>query len=229
MNGSVAVRGIDPRALRSNFRPVAVRKGVPRWWYAWKRGLDVVLSAVLLILLSPLLLAVAIAVKLSSPGPAFFSQERVGKHGRHFRMYKFRTMVDGAHLLHDHVFYLNECDGPALKIPSDPRLHGLGAFLRRSSLDELPQLWNVLKGDMSLVGPRPGLPKEAESYEPAYFERLTVLPGLTGLWQVSGRANVPFRRWMAMDVWYARHWSPFVDLWLLMRTLPAVVRKDGAW
>jgi len=116
-----------------------------------------------------------------------------------------------------------------LKIPNDPRLHPLGAFLRRSSLDELPQLINVLRGDMSLVGPRPALAHEVESYAPHYHQRLTVQPGMTGLWQVSGRTNVQFRRWMAMDVWYARHWSPLVDCWILARTLPAVLRREGAW
>jgi lipopolysaccharide/colanic/teichoic acid biosynthesis glycosyltransferase len=202
---------------------------VPAWWSFGKRAFDVVLSFVLLVALAPLMLAIAAAVRLTSPGPALFSQTRVGKAGRHFRLYKFRTMIDGAHLLHGHVAHLNECDGPALKIPRDPRLHGLGPFLRRASLDELPQLWNVLRGDMSLVGPRPALPNEVEDYEPHYFQRLTVMPGLTGLWQVSGRANVPFRRWMAMDVWYARNWNPVVDLLLLARTLPAVMGRDGAW
>jgi lipopolysaccharide/colanic/teichoic acid biosynthesis glycosyltransferase len=202
---------------------------VPGWWLFLKRAFDIVASAVLIVVLAPLMLLIAAAVKLSSPGPAIFSQLRVGKDGRLFRFFKFRTMIDGAHLLHEDVSHLNECDGPALKIPNDPRLHGVGPFLRRASLDELPQLWNVLIGDMSLVGPRPALPQEVENYEPHYFQRQTVMPGLTGLWQVSGRANVPFRRWMAMDVWYARNWNPVVDLWLLARTLPAVMSRDGAW
>jgi lipopolysaccharide/colanic/teichoic acid biosynthesis glycosyltransferase len=194
-----------------------------------KRVLDVVASALLLIVLAPLMAAIACAVKLSSPGPVIFSQMRVGKGGRLFRFYKFRTMIDGAHLLHGDVFRLNECDGPALKIANDPRMHGIGPFLRRASLDELPQLWNVLRGDMSLVGPRPALPEEVEGYEPHYVQRQTVTPGLTGLWQVSGRANVPFRRWMAMDVWYVRNWTPLLDVWLLIRTIPAVLGCAGAW
>ena len=206
----------------------AVRQ-VPAWWLFCKRAFDLVASAALIVVLAPLMLVIAAAVKLSSTGPAIFSQLRVGKDGRVFRFFKFRTMIDGAHLLHDDVSHLNECDGPALKIPNDPRLHGVGPFLRRTSLDELPQLWNVLIGDMSLVGPRPALPKEVEDYEPHYLQRQTVMPGLTGLWQVSGRANVPFRRWMAMDVWYARNWTPLVDLWLLLRTIPAVLGCDGAW
>jgi len=202
---------------------------VPQSWLLAKRALDIVGSALLLVILSPVMAIIAIAVKVSSPGPVLFSQPRVGKNGRLFRFYKFRTMIDGAHLLHERVFSLNECDGPALKIANDPRLHGIGPFLRRASLDELPQLWNVLRGDMSLVGPRPALPKEVDGYEPHYLQRQTVTPGLTGLWQVSGRANVPFRRWMAMDVWYARNWNPMVDILLLARTLPAVLGRDGAW
>lgn len=205
------------------------RRQTPRSWSVMKRALDVVASAALLVVFAPLMALIAIAVKTASPGPALFSQQRVGKDGKPFRFYKFRTMVDGAHLLHDRALRFNECDGPALKIANDPRMHGLGPLLRRTSLDELPQLWNVLRGDMSLVGPRPALPAEVEGYEPHYLVRQSVMPGLTGLWQVSGRANVPFRRWMAMDVWYARNWSPLVDVWLLFRTLPAVVRRDGAW
>ena len=205
------------------------RRAGPRSWVLWKRCLDIGASLVLLVLLLPLTVGVAIAVRVSSRGPVLFSQLRAGKNGRAFRMFKFRTMIDGAHLLHEEVRHLNQCDGPALKIPRDPRLNAIGAFLRRSSLDELPQLWNVLRGEMSLVGPRPALLDEVRRYELPYHERLSVRPGLTGLWQVSGRANVPFRRWMAMDVWYVRNWSPLVDLALIARTLPAVLRRDGAW
>ena len=205
------------------------RRVVPHWWILWKRLLDVCVSAVLLIALAPLYAIIGVAVKLTSSGPVLFTQTRVGKNGSLFRFYKFRTMVDGAHLLHECVAHLNECDGPALKIANDPRLHGLGPFLRRASLDELPQLWNVLRGDMTLVGPRPALPNEVSDYAPPYLERLDVTPGLTGLWQVSGRANVPFRRWMAMDVWYVRNWTPLIDLALLARTIPAVIFREGAW
>jgi lipopolysaccharide/colanic/teichoic acid biosynthesis glycosyltransferase len=232
MSEPAAVLRVEQRFRRpTQARDFFVRpfgRAVPGWWRAWKRGFDIVASSALLILLSPLLLALAAAVRLSSPGPALFSQMRVGRDGRLFRMFKFRTMIDGAHLLHDRVAHLNECDGPALKIASDPRLHGFGPFLRRTSLDELPQLWNVVRGEMSLVGPRPALPKEVEHYEAAFFERQAELPGITGVWQVSGRASVPFRRWMAMDRWYVRNWSPLVDLWILVKTLPAVLRRDGA-
>jgi lipopolysaccharide/colanic/teichoic acid biosynthesis glycosyltransferase len=205
------------------------RRRVPNSWSIAKRVFDIVASALMLVILAPLCAIIAVAIKLASPGPALFSQTRIGKDGRPFRFFKFRTMVDGAHLLHERALRFNECDGPALKIANDPRMHGLGPLLRRTSLDELPQLWNVLRGDMSLVGPRPALPSEVEGYEPHYLVRQSVMPGLTGLWQVSGRANVPFRRWMAMDVWYARNWNPLVDIWLLLRTVPAVVRRDGAW
>jgi lipopolysaccharide/colanic/teichoic acid biosynthesis glycosyltransferase len=207
----------------------SAEKNAPRSWQALKRTMDVAAGTVSLVLCAPLCLLIAAAIKIVSPGPVFFVQERVGKGGRPFMLYKFRTMVNGAHLLHTHVAHLNTCDGPALKIPNDPRLHALGSFLRRSSLDELPQLWNVLRGDMSLVGPRPALPLEVERYLPHFHQRLTVLPGITGVWQVSGRAKVAFRRWMAMDVWYARNWSPLVDVWVLCKTIPAVLRREGAW
>jgi lipopolysaccharide/colanic/teichoic acid biosynthesis glycosyltransferase len=229
MNGVAAARLINRPAVRRLDWVQSSRRAVPRSWLVWKRCLDVGASIALLVVLAPLVVAVAVAVRISSPGPVLFSQLRAGKNGRAFRMFKFRTMIDGAHLLHEEVRHLNQCDGPALKIPCDPRLNAIGAFLRRSSLDELPQLWNVIRGDMSLVGPRPALLDEVRRYELPYHERLAVSPGLTGLWQVSGRANVPFRRWMAMDVWYVRNWSPLVDLALIARTLPAVFRRDGAW
>jgi lipopolysaccharide/colanic/teichoic acid biosynthesis glycosyltransferase len=202
---------------------------VPWWWSAFKRTVDVVGGGFVFLIALPLFAIIALAIKLASPGPVFFVQERVGRDAKPFRMYKFRTMVNGAHLLHKQVAHLNRCDGPALKIPNDPRLHALGAFLRRSSLDELPQLVNVIRGEMSLVGPRPALAHEVESYLPHYHQRLTVAPGMTGLWQVNGRTNVQFRRWMAMDVWYARHWSPLVDAHILLLTPQAVLRREGAW
>ena len=233
----IATVGVRPaRVLSPDMRAVqrvlfwrTEPREVPHAWIAGKRCMDVIIGSAMLLVAAPLGALIACGIKLTSPGPVFFVQERVGRNGRPFKLYKFRTMVDGAHLLHRHVAHLNACDGPALKIPNDPRLHALGAFLRRSSLDELPQLINVLRGEMSLVGPRPALAHEVATYEPHYHQRLTVQPGMTGLWQVSGRANVQFRRWMAMDVWYARNWSPLVDAWILARTLPAVLRREGAW
>ncbi|MBV8170545.1 MAG: sugar transferase [Candidatus Eremiobacteraeota bacterium] len=226
-----AARLLEPAqpdvARRSRWLSVA--RDVPTAWLVAKRALDIILSCGLLIVLAPLFALIAIGIKFSSPGPVLFSQMRVGKGGREFRFYKFRTMVDGAHLMHEEVLHLNELDGPALKIADDPRVHDFGTLLRRTSLDELPQLYNVLCGQMSLVGPRPALPREVQDYEPHYLQRFAVLPGITGLWQVSGRANVPFRRWMAMDIWYARRWTPLLDLWILARTVPAVFRGEGAW
>jgi len=218
-----------PRLRETAADWLTAKRPVPRPWRVLKRASDVTLSVLLLVVLAPLFACIALGIKLSSPGPVFFSQQRVGKGGRRFRFFKFRTMVDGAHLLHDKVVHLNGRDGPAVKIADDPRVHDFGAILRRTSLDELPQLWNVVRGDMSLVGPRPALPREVDDYKPHYFQRLCVMPGITGLWQVSGRANVPFQRWMAMDVWYARHWTPLLDAWILLRTLPAVIRGEGAW
>jgi len=186
-----------------------------------------VTSAVLLVALAPLLAIVALAIKLASNGPVLFSQTRVGAGGREFRLYKFRTMVDGAHLLHEHVAHLNEIDGPVLKIVNDPRLHELGPFLRRTSIDELPQLWNVLRGEMSMVGPRPALPSEVVNYRPHYLQRLTVPPGLTGLLQVRGRTRVSFRPWIEIDIWYATHWSLLVDAVTVLRTLPVVIGVEG--
>ncbi|MBV8083094.1 MAG: sugar transferase [Candidatus Eremiobacteraeota bacterium] len=223
----IADAPIQEAVARSHWLDAA--RPVPRIWLVAKRALDIVLSALLLVALAPLFVLIALGIKLSSPGPVLFWQTRVGKGGREFRFYKFRTMIDGAHLMHDDVSHLNELDGPAFKIADDPRVHDFGSLLRRASLDELPQLWNVLRGDMSLVGPRPALPREVADYQPHYLQRFSVLPGITGLWQVSGRANVPFRRWMAMDVWYARHWSPLLDVWILSRTVPAVIRGEGAW
>jgi lipopolysaccharide/colanic/teichoic acid biosynthesis glycosyltransferase len=207
----------------------AARRDVPPAWSALKRSIDAVGAVAVLIATAPLFALIALAVKIASPGAVFFSQERVGKDGRTFRLYKFRTMHDGAHLLHEHVAHLNEVDGPAFKVARDPRVHSLGRFLRRSSLDELPQLWNVLRGEMALVGPRPALPDEVKGYAPHYQQRLTVRPGMTGLWQVSGRTSVPFRRWMAMDIWYVNHWSPLLDLRILLETIPAVLRREGAF
>ncbi len=216
------------RTLRAHMWRKAIHP-VPPVWNTFKRVSDLILGITIAIASLPLCAIIALAVRLVSPGPIFFVQERIGRGGRPFRLYKFRTMIDGAHLMHRDVSHLNTCDGPALKIPNDPRLHPLGAFLRRSSLDELPQIINVLRGEMSLVGPRPALAHEVETYLPHYHQRLTVQPGMTGLWQISGRTNVQFRRWMAMDVWYARNWSPLVDGWILARTLPAVLRREGAW
>ncbi len=173
-----------------------------------------------LILLSPLMIIIALIIKLSSPGPVIYSQKRAGLNGRVFKIYKFRTMVANAEDLRAGLEDKNEMDGPVFKIGKDPRIIPLGRFLRRTSLDELPQLFNVLFGEMSLVGPRPPIPEEVEQYQPWQRRRLSMKPGLTCIWQVSGdRNNIEFKRWMEMDLKYIDNWCLMLDFKLLMRTL----------
>jgi len=193
-----------------------------------KRLIDIAGASVGLLIAAPVLVATAIAIKLSSPGPVFFKQVRAGRHGRKFTMYKFRSMVVDAEALRAKLEHLNEMDGPVFKIKRDPRITGVGRFIRATSIDELPQLFNVLLGDMSLVGPRPPLPSEVCQYEPWQRRRLSVKPGLTGLWQVSGRNQVDFEQWMALDLQYIDNWSLWLDLVILLRTVPAVLRGSGA-
>jgi exopolysaccharide biosynthesis polyprenyl glycosylphosphotransferase len=195
---------------------------------AVKRLLDIVGAAVLLVLLSPLLLILMLAVKISSVGPALFRHTRVGLHGREFALLKFRTMIEGAEELQSAVAHLNEMSGPVFKISSDPRVTRLGGFLRKHSLDELPQLLNVLRGDMSLVGPRPPTPAEVAEYERWQRRRLSMRPGLTCLWQVSGRNRIDFDEWMELDLRYIDSWSPWLDLKILLKTIPAVLSGSGA-
>jgi exopolysaccharide biosynthesis polyprenyl glycosylphosphotransferase len=193
-----------------------------------KRVLDVVVSATLLVLLSPVLLLAAIGIKLTDPGPALFAQERVGMNRRRFRMYKFRSMYVDAERRRAEVEHLNEMDGPVFKMKNDPRVTPLGHWLRATSIDELPQLFNVLRGQMSLVGPRPPLMDEVERYEWLYRKRLSIKPGVTCFWQVSGRNDVSFRQWMELDRTYVDHWSLWLDLKILAMTVPAVLFRKGA-
>ncbi len=195
---------------------------------AVKRTIDVVASALGLIALSPLLLATALAVKLDSKGPVFFKQVRVGRNGRLFGMLKFRSMRPDADKLVAQLRAANEQEGPVFKMTRDPRVTRVGAFIRRYSIDELPQLWNVLVGDMSLVGPRPPIPAEVAQYQPWQRRRLSMRPGITGLWQVSGRNAIKFEQWMYLDMQYVDHWSLAQDLRLLLRTIPVVVTGRGA-
>ena len=194
-----------------------------------KRVLDIVGSALALVVVSPLLLVLALAVKLTSRGSIVFVQERCGLRGQPFRFYKFRTMVmDAEHRKRD-LEHLNEMRGPVFKIRRDPRITGLGRMLRKLSLDELPQLWNVLRGDMSLVGPRPPTPDEVVRYTPRQLQRLSVMPGITGLWQVSGRNDIPdFERWIDLDLEYARTWSIWLDVRILLKTAIVVALLRGA-
>jgi lipopolysaccharide/colanic/teichoic acid biosynthesis glycosyltransferase len=194
----------------------------------WKRLLDVSGAAVGLIILLPVFGAIAAAVKLSSPGPVFFRQWRSGRGGRPFVIYKFRTMVADAEARKAALQSLNEQDGPAFKVRADPRITAVGRLLRCTSLDELPQLWNVLKGDMSLVGPRPLPCEETAACEGWHRQRLDVVPGLTCLWQVKGRSTVSFAEWIRMDLQYIRSRSPWQDLKLLLLTVPAVILRRGA-
>jgi len=193
-----------------------------------KRLMDLTVGSMALLAALPVLAVAAIAIVCADRGSPFYAQERVGLHGRRFRMFKLRTMVHGAHDRRAEVRHLNELDGPVFKIKNDPRLHPLGAFLRRTSIDELPNLFNVLRGEMSLVGPRPPLPEEVDHYDAFAMRRLSVPPGITGLWQISGRCNVSFDEWMRMDNEYVDTWTPAGDLKILLRTIPAVLRREGA-
>ena len=201
----------------------------PRGARIAKRAVDVVLSSVGLVVLLPLLLLLALAVKLTSRGPILFVHKRCGLAGRRFRFYKFRTMVQDAEAKKRELEHLNEMSGPAFKMTRDPRVTRLGGVLRKLSLDELPQLWNVLRGDMSLVGPRPPTPDEVERYTTRQIQRLSVMPGITGLWQVSGRSDiVDFERWIDLDLKYARTWSMWLDLRILLKTIIVVALVRGA-
>jgi exopolysaccharide biosynthesis polyprenyl glycosylphosphotransferase len=194
-----------------------------------KRILDVVVASVLLVALSPLLLAVALLVRLTSPGPALFAQERVGFNKRRFRMLKFRTMVADAEQRQKELEHLNEVSGPVFKIRCDPRITRVGAVLRRTSIDELPQLINVLKGDLSLVGPRPLPVRDYEGFDQdRHRRRFSVRPGITCLWQIGGRSDVSFERWMELDMQYIDTWSLWLDFKILFKTIPVVLRGTGA-
>jgi lipopolysaccharide/colanic/teichoic acid biosynthesis glycosyltransferase len=192
-----------------------------------KRAIDVIGAAVGLVLLSPVFLITAIAVKLSSPGPVFFIQKRVGLHGRIFRMIKFRSMVKDADRRQSDLVSLKETEGIAFKIKADPRITRVGQVLRRFHLDELPQFWSVLVGDMSLVGPRPLPPEEANRKEWWQRRRLSVPPGLTCSWQVAGDHHLPFSRWMQLDLDYIDGWSVWLDLKIIASTFGTVARGKG--
>jgi len=194
-----------------------------------KRVLDAVLAAFVIVLFSPLLLLVALLVRLTSPGPVLYRQTRCGLGGRRFTLYKFRSMVEGAEEMRSQIAHLNEVDGPVFKISGDPRCTPLGRWLRRTSLDEAPQLWNVLRGDMSFVGPRPPLPDEVKKYQPWQRRRLRMRPGLTCLWALEGRSTLNFERWMQLDLSYIDRWSLWLDAKIFVKTIPHVLFGRGAW
>jgi exopolysaccharide biosynthesis polyprenyl glycosylphosphotransferase len=195
---------------------------------ALKRMFDITVSALALAALSPLLLGVAAVIKLTSRGPIFFKQKRVGLHGKPFHMLKFRSMVVNAEELKAKLEALNEQTGPVFKMKNDPRITRIGRFIRKYSIDELPQLLNVLRGEMSVVGPRPPIPSEVEKYATWQRRRLSVRPGLTCIWQVSGRNQISFEDWMYLDMRYIDHWSLGTDLGLILRTVPVVLTGSGA-
>ncbi|MDT8716153.1 sugar transferase [Clostridium sp. 19966] len=188
-------------------------------YFAIKRSLDIIGSILGIIILSPVFLITFIAIKATSDGPAFFSQERVGMNGHIFKMYKFRSMIEDAESLLDSIIDKNEMTGPMFKMKEDPRLTKIGKFLRKTSIDELPQLFNVLKGEMSLVGPRPNLPREVERFNEEYKIKLIAKPGLTCYWQVMGRSSIGFEEWMRLDMKYIRERNTLVDLKLIFRTV----------
>lgn len=198
------------------------------WHLLAKRTLDFVVSLTVLIALSPLLLLVALLIKSTSPGPVFFIQERIGMNKRRFRMYKFRSMFVDAEQRKAELAHLNEMSGPVFKMRNDPRVTPVGRFIRKTSIDELPQLINVLKGDMSLVGPRPPLSGEVDQYEWLDRRRLSIKPGITCLWQISGRNELTFEQWMELDRQYIENWNFWLDLQILLKTIPVVLLGKGA-
>jgi len=220
----VVVESLDGIPLLGMSEPALVS-----WQIAAKRAMDVLISALGLIVLSPLLGLTALAIRLDSPGPVVFRQTRVGRGGRHFTCFKFRSMFVDAEARLARLRGQNEASGPVFKMRQDPRVTGVGRFIRRTSIDELPQLWNVLLGEMSLVGPRPAIPSEVAEYEPWHVRRLEVWPGMTGLWQVSGRSNVTFDEMVLLDVYYIENWSALLDVRILLKTIPTVVLGDGAY
>lgn len=202
---------------------------IPRVGRIVKRLLDVVFATLGLGLGLPFWLLLALAIRLESPGAVIFRQQRVGESGRPFAVYKFRSMRASAEAERAQLQALNEADGPLFKIKNDPRLTRVGRFIRRVSLDEVPQLLNVLRGEMSIVGPRPGLPEEVAQYQPWHRQRLEVSPGLTGLWQVSGRSDLSFDEMCLLDIYYIENWSLGLDLTIMLRTIPRVLFGNGAY
>ena len=220
--------------------PLRLRIGnceYPRWQRVLKRSVDIVAGLAVFTLLGPLFIFLALAVRFSSPGPVLFRQVRLGRDGKPFTFYKFRSMHhkndDGAHREFARDFISGDMcsddDTTVFKMVRDPRITAIGCFLRRSSLDELPQFWNVLKGEMSLVGPRPPISYELEHYQDWHKDRLKVKPGLTGLWQVSGRSSVGFDEMVMLDLYYIGHWNLKLDLKIMARTLPVMVKGEGAY
>lgn len=225
------VEEILPGAVQEEFDGILLRSvahdGQREVGLILKRAMDIVGSIAALIVFSPIMLGAAIAIRVTSGSPVIFGQERVGLHGRPFTMYKFRTMVPDAEARLDDIMHLNERSGAAFKAKDDPRITPVGRWLRKTSIDELPQFWNVLTGSMSLVGPRPPLPREVAEYDIWHRRRLSMKPGITGLWQIEARHEPDFDRWVEHDLVYIDGWSLWLDLKILVRTLPALLTQGG--
>jgi exopolysaccharide biosynthesis polyprenyl glycosylphosphotransferase len=222
--GNVVVENLNGIPLLGIRAPV-----LREWQVVFKRATDILIATAGLLVLLPLLLLIAFAIRMDSPGPVIFSQTRVGKGGKRFTCFKFRSMYVDAEARMAELHQRNEATGPIFKMRHDPRRTRVGRLLRRASLDEVPQLWNVLKGDMSFIGPRPPLPAEVAKYAPWHLRRLDIAPGITGLWQVSGRSDLTFDEMVLLDIYYIENWSPFLDLRILLRSVPAVLFGSGAY
>jgi exopolysaccharide biosynthesis polyprenyl glycosylphosphotransferase len=205
--------------------PVRLSQGA----FLVKRVIDLGISILAIPFMLVLFAIVALLIRLDSPGPVIFKQQRVGKDGQLFCVLKFRSMVAGAEQMQSDLEALNEADGPLFKVKRDPRVTRVGRWLRRTSIDELPQLINVIRGEMSIVGPRPGTPEEVAQYEPWQMQRISVLPGITGLWQVSGRSDVPFEEMVLLDIFYIENWSLDLEIRILLQTIPYVLLGHGAY
>lgn len=223
----------EENSLVRDYQETAFSQVIPKenkHYIIMKRSLDIVCSCLGLIILGIIFLLVAILIKFEDRnGPIFFKQTRVGKGGKTFNMYKFRSMVSNAEELKEMLLEKNEATGPVFKMKNDPRITKIGKFIRKTSIDELPQLFNVLKGEMSLVGPRPPLPSEVELYSSYEHQRLQVIPGLTCYWQVSGRSNIGFEEWVELDLKYIRERSMIVDIKLILKTVPALLGTKDAY
>jgi lipopolysaccharide/colanic/teichoic acid biosynthesis glycosyltransferase len=220
-----ALSGALPRSVSSG----TVHLNTSAVYAVTKRAFDLVVGTFILILLIPILPLIAVMIKLDSRGPVFFKQDRVGEGGKLFKFYKFRSMIHEADKNKASLIELNEQEGPIFKIRSDPRITNVGRFLRRSSLDEIPQIFNVLKGDMGVGGPRPPIPSEVVNYQPWHMGRLAVKPGITCLWQISGRSQIGFNEWMRLDMEYLKTRSFRTDLLIFLKTIPAVIARKGAY
>jgi lipopolysaccharide/colanic/teichoic acid biosynthesis glycosyltransferase len=223
----IAQQVIVRRAPRFERKAVQPKEGF--YSLFGKRIIDVVVASIAFVVALPILGIFYILIKLDSRGPVFYRSLRLGKDGRPFVFYKLRSMYNGAHESKCNLLHLNEVDGPVFKLTNDPRITKIGRFMRKTSIDELPQLLNVMKGEMSLVGPRPPIPEEVQKYEPWQKARLNVKPGLTCLWQISGRSRLGFDEWMRLDIEYITHQSLQLDMKILLRTIPAVLSREGAY